>query len=821
MKSNSTLELTLAAALCLGTFGLWPISAAEPVRISIQTDQAGIAVAPTMHGIFFEDINYAADGGLYAELVQNRSFEHRDKLYAWSEVSRDADGQLETSATDPLNANNPNFLRLKVNSAGKGFGAANSGFDGIAVKAGNDYWFAVHARASAGYAGALVAVVEDESGKSIGECRVSGLKPAWQRFESKITSSATTAEARLVVLATGPGTVDLDVVSLFPTDTFKGRRNGLRADLAQLLADLKPGFMRFPGGCVVEGRELDNAYRWKDTIGEIWERKQNYNLWFNWESPEYHQTYGLGFFEFFQFCEDIGCEPVPIVNCGMACQARRGRHAPLDQLGPWVQDALDLIEFANGPVTSEWGARRAAMGHPRPFNLKLLGVGNEQWQQEYFDRYIVFYKAIKAKYPEIQIITTSGPHPDDPLWRFAWDKFRSGTPADIVDEHYYRPPQWFLENNDRYDSYDRKGPKVFAGEYAAHDSNRRNNLRSAIAEAAFIAGLWRNADVVTMAAYAPLLAKAGRVQWRPDLIWFDNTRAYGSPSYHVQAMYGANRPGVVLPVKLDSPSVQPPPFAGRIGVGTWRTQAEFKDVTVTKDGKKVFQSDFSKDFAGWETHGGNWSVVDGALRQTSGDENVRAFIGDPGWSDYTLTLRARKVAGAEGFLISFANKDPDTVTWWNVGGWNNTQHGLEVPGATAPFVPGRIETGIWYDIRVELRGATVKCYLDGQLIQEAACKPTRSLYAAAGRENKSGETIVALVNPGGAPLTTRINLTGAHGVAPDAKAIVLTSASPDDENSFDEPTKVVPREERVRVAAPAFEHTLPACSFTLLRIAAR
>jgi len=794
-------------------------SGGEPAAsMVVLTDQPGIPVAKTMHGIFFEDINYAADGGLYAELVQNRSFEHRNRLYGWRTVSRNADGEIEVASADPINANNAHYLRLKIRSAGQGFGVANGGFDGIVVRANKQYRFGVHARANAGYSGELIALLEDESGKEIGQCKISGLKPDWQRFEAKITSSATTTNGRLVLLATAAGTVDVDMVSLMPGETFKGRRNGLRADLAQLLADLKPGFMRFPGGCIVEGADFQNMYRWKDTIGEIWERKQNLNLWRNPESPEYHQTYGLGFFEYFQFCEDIGAEPVPIINCGMCCQARRGRYVPLDQLQPFVQDALDLIEFANGPTNSIWGAKRAAMGHPEPFNMKFIGIGNEQWGQEYFDRYIVFYRAIKAKHPDIKIITTSGPHPDDPLWHFAWGKFRSGTPADIVDEHYYRPPQWFFENDNRYDAYDRTGPKVFAGEYAAHDTNRRNNLRAAIAEAAYITGLWRNADVVVMAAYAPLFAKIGHVQWRPNLIWFDNTHAYGSPSYHVQAIYAQNRPDVVLPVQLDAPLLPPQPFTGRIGVGTWRTQAEFKDIIVTKNGQTLFKSVFSKGFSDWELHGGTWSVADGALRQTSEAENVRAFIGDTNWTDYTLSLKARKISGNEGFLISFAHKHPDAVSWWNIGGWNNTQHGLEVPGATAPFVPGRVETGRWYEIRIELKDATVKCYLDGKLVQEAACKPTRALYAAAGRDARTGEIVIAAVNSGSRPLATEIKLAGAKNVGQIGTAIVLSSASPDDENSVEHPDKVVPRKQTVNVGKAQFTYLLPAWSLNMLRI---
>ena len=809
---------SLTTWVTLGLSAALPFSLlAATATIEIDTTRTNGTFSPTMHGVFFEDINYAADGGLYAELVQNRSFEHREKLYSWQEVKRGGAGEFAVATESPVHPNNPNYLRLKVTEGSVGIGIANSGFDGVAVEQGKEYLFAVHARAQGSFNGELVLRLEDAVGKSIGECRFKNLGSNWQRHEAWLTSRATTTKARLVLIPSTVGTIDLDVVSLFPKDTFKGRRNGLRADLAQLLADMKPGFMRFPGGCIVEGTDFRNMYRWKDTIGEIWERKQNWNLWSNRESPQYHQTYGLGFFEYFQFCEDIGAEPVPVVNCGMCCQARRGRHVPLDELQPFIQDALDLIEFANGPVTSEWGAKRAAMGHPKPFNLKMVGVGNEQWRQEYFDRYEPFYKAIKAKYPEIEIITTSGPQASDDLFHFAWEKFRKGTPADIVDEHYYRAPQWFLENVDRYDSYDRKGPKVFAGEYAGHDSNRRNNQRSAVAEAAFITGLWRNADVVTMAAYAPLFAKVGHVQWRPDLIWFDNTRSYGSPSYYVQAMYGNNRPDIGLPVKVDAPLLRGPTFAGRIGVGTWKTQAEFKDIKVTKDGQTLFASDFGKGLSDWKTHGGHWSVVEGALRQTSEDENVRAFIGDPSWSDYTVTLKARKISGAEGFLVSFANKDADTVTWWNIAGWNNTQHGLEIPGASAPFVQGKVDAWRWYDIKIELNGATVKCYLDDKLIQEAECKPTLGLYAAAGRDNKTGETVLAVTNPGAEGLQTRVKLSGAKGISSRVGVSELAANSADDENTFEQPKKVSPQEKFIRASGAGFEHQFPPWSLTILR----
>jgi alpha-N-arabinofuranosidase len=470
---------------------------------------------------------------------------------------------IETA--DPLNAKNPHYARLAIRDAGKGFGLANSGFGGIPITAGENYIFSVHARGDAGTS--LTVVIEDETGRPIGGGRFDGLGTSWKKFDATFKALGSAAQARLVVFARAAGRLDLDMVSLFPANTSKHRHNGVRADLAQMLADLKPAFMRFPGGCIVEGMDLPNRYQWKDTIGDIAERPQNWNRWQdairNQPAPQYYQTYGLGFFEFFQLCEDLGCAAVPILNCGMACQYQSKQLVPTDQLDPFVQDALDLIEFANGPATSPWGARRAAMGHPEPFQLEMLGVGNEQWGEDYFARYLIFQAALKAQHPAIQIVTSAGPGVDDGSWKLAWDKFRGGTPADIVDEHYYRPSQWFLENSTRYDAQPRNGPRVFAGEFAVREGRMRSTLHGAIAEAAFMTGLVRNSDVVAMSSFAPLFAKAGAFQWQPDLIWFDNARVYGTASYHVQSLFARNRPDLALPVVVDGAPVVLPPLPAR------------------------------------------------------------------------------------------------------------------------------------------------------------------------------------------------------------------------------------------------------------------
>lgn len=536
---------------------------AQTKVITVQVDKPGAAISPQMFGIFFEDINFAADGGLYPERLKNRSFEFPTLLMGWRKIARaGAQGTLEVLDQEPLNAATPRYLHLKVEQAGAGFGVANEGFRGIGVEQNARYTFSLYARRRAGAPTALRIELVDANGKPIGQASLRGFAPQWKKHSVTLRAQATEAKASLNILVEGSGALDLDVVSLFPQATWKNRPNGLRADLVKLLADLKPGFIRFPGGCIVEGRNLDERYQWKTTVGEVAERKLLINRWnleFKTRNParaaeDYYQSFGLGFYEYFQLCEDVGAAPLPIINCGMACQFNTGQLVPLDQLDPYLQDALDLIEFANGPITSPWGRRRAQLGHPQPFNLKLLGVGNEQWGPQYVERYAAFAKVLKAKHPEITLITSAGPDPQDERFKYLWGKMRELN-ADIVDEHFYKSPQWFLENVNRYDNYPRTGPKVFAGEYAAHvpaqgRPDRPNNWEAALAEAALITGLERNADVVVMASYAPLLAHVDAWQWSPNLIWFDNLRSFGTPSYYVQKLFGANRGTKVLPVQL-------------------------------------------------------------------------------------------------------------------------------------------------------------------------------------------------------------------------------------------------------------------------------
>ena len=536
------------------------IAFAQTRNINVQVDKPGAAVPKTLFGLFFEDINFGADGGLYPERVKNRSFEFPNPMMGWKQLDRgDSKGQLYIFDHGSVNdVPNSHYLRIKSSGSGNGFGVSNEGFRGIGVQKGAEYRFSVRARRFESAPVQLRVQIEDGS-RVLGETQFVVSTNAWKNYTATLQASDTSSKSHLNLLVDGNGSVDVDLISLYPRDTWQNRPNGLRADLVQLLKDMKPGVLRFPGGCIVEGRYLDQRYQWKTTIGDLDERRLIINRWnteFNWRStPDYFQSFGLGYYEYFQLSEDIGAEPLPILNCGMACQFNSSELAPLEDLDHFIQDAIDLIEFANSPATTKWGRIRAQMGHPKPFNLKMIGVGNEQWGPQYVERYEAFAKVLKQKYPNISLVTSAGPSPDGERFDFLWQKMRE-LKADLIDEHYYMAPQWFRENSGRYDNYSRTGPKVFAGEYAAQSvgiasPDNRNNWECALSEAAFITGLERNSDVVRMSSYAPLFGHVDAWQWTPNMIWFDNLRSYGTPNYYVQKLFSVNKGTRRLPIVVD------------------------------------------------------------------------------------------------------------------------------------------------------------------------------------------------------------------------------------------------------------------------------
>ena len=534
--------------------------------LDINTKKAGAKIQDTMYGLFFEDINYAADGGLYGELVKNRSFEFPQSFMGWQvfgDVKLKDDGPFERC---------PHYVVLGApNHKERRTGIQNEGYFGIGVVKGEDYRFSVWAKAPKGKATIRVQLIDQYSmgeHQEFVEQTLDITSAEWKKYEIVLKSPETQKKANLRIFLKGENPVCLEHVSLFPVNTFKNRENGLRRDVAQALADVKPGLLRFPGGCIVEGTDLETRYQWKNTIGPVENRPLNQNRWehtFDYRYyPDYYQSYGLGFFEFFQFSEDIGAEPLPVLNVGMACQFQNWdkecAHVPMDQLDPYIQDCLDLIEFANGDVNTTWGKKRAEMGHPEPFNMKYIGVGNEQWDTLYYKRLTPFVKAIRAKYPNIKIVGTSGPDSEGKMFELGWQDMKKQK-ADLVDEHFYRPESWFLNSGLRYEKYDRKGPKVFAGEYACHGKGKKwNHYEASILEAAFMTDMERNADVVYMTAYAPLLAHVDGWQWRPDLVWFDNTEMFKTCSYYVQQMYAKNKGTNVLSLTMNKK-----PVAGQEG----------------------------------------------------------------------------------------------------------------------------------------------------------------------------------------------------------------------------------------------------------------
>ncbi|RYX82658.1 DUF1080 domain-containing protein [bacterium] len=819
-------------------------STSARATVTVQAGGRGTKISSDLFGIFFEDINYSADGGLYAELVQNRSFEYSpsdnrawNTLTAWELVTRGGGkGRVAVETDQALHENNPQHAVLTVEQGGTGVGLMNSGFDGIPVKAGEAYNLSFFAR-RAGYDmrnTPLTVTIESKTGTILGQASFVSPPKDWTKYTAAIRVTATDADARLVILTTGTGSVAFDMVSLFPQKTFRNHPNGLRADLAQTVADLKPKFVRFPGGCLAHGDGLNNIYHWKNTIGPIERRKAQRNIW------GYHQTTGLGYFEYFQFCEDIGAKALPVVAAGVSCQnsgaSQNGRWGegqqciPLANMGEYIQDVLDLVEYANAPVTTFWGAKRAAAGHPKPFNLEYLGVGNEDHiTPEFKERFEMIYKAVKAKYPKLTVIGTVGPAPDGPDFNDGW-KIANQLNVESVDEHYYQSPEWFLSNLNRYDSYDRKKSKVYLGEYAS----RGNTLFNALSEAAYMAALERNGDVVHLSSYAPLLAKSGHTQWNPDLIYFNNTTVAPTVNYYVQQLYGQNSGDTYLPNKVDfvmPPVPEKPAQPVSVFVGTWNTQVQFDDVRVESGAKSLIEESFGAVTPAWSGESGDWAVADGVYSQSSGLQPAItkqvSLAGINTKSNYTLSLRAKKTGGQEGFLIGFGATDASTYYWWNIGGWSNTGHGIEKyrNGASSMVgakVAGHIETGRWYDIKIVVTGQRFQCYLDGKLVQDVTDSDKsvpEMLVASSVTDSKSGDIILKLVNPSALTVQSKVDLAGANSIKPTATKTVL-AGDPAGRDTFEAPRSIVPQTTTIPVGK-SFSYDAPPHSFTVIRLKTR
>lgn len=804
--------------LGLALFAFTSFLQAQP-KITVEVNKPGHTISPTLFGIFFEDINNSTDGGIYPELVRNRSFENADTLQYWKFSSPDnkssasilniarrtQGGGSGRQGGGPLNPFNLKSLQINVNGS---FKLQNDGYWGMNIVQGSNYIFKLAARVSDGFNSPLVIKVVSSGGKELASGEIRDFGAAWKYYPLNLTPSGSDPKAHLEISGEGKGTLYLEMVSLMPKKTWKD--HGLRVDLAEAQDALNPAFVRFPGGSWVDGSDISRMYQWKNTIGSIDTRAEVWNLW------RYYATNSIGYHEYLVMSEDLGAEPMFCINAGMG-----GRDViPMDRMGPWIQDALDAIEYANGPVTSVWGGLRAKNGHPQPFNMKYIEIGNENGGGSYNERYAAMANAIHAEYPEIIIIANewAGGHPTDPA------------PA-ILDEHYYNNPDWFIWNANKYDSYDRKGAKIFVGEYAVTSGTGLGNLRGAIGEAAFMIGMERNSDIVVMASYAPEWLNVNNKAWPVNLINFDSYRWFGLPSYYVQEMFANNQGTRNLPVIIENaPKVKLPAATGSIGFGTRNSVAEFKDVQVlSTKGKVLFKADFSKVDEKWrKSPRSEWTVQDGVLKPGVPSQQIGGgfmgggnsiFMGDTLWKDYTVTLKARKVSGNNGFQIYFRNKTTRDRYRWDIGGSDNTTCTMEY-GLLTDTKKVNLETGKWYDIKLEISGNTIKGYLNGKLVQEISDVNlnVKDINVSAAKDDKSGDIIVKVVNSSAGPVKAQISLAGATSLTSNGKVIVLTSASPLDENTLEAPTMVASKTEDIKFSGNLISRSFPGNSLTVIRL---
>ena len=819
--------LLIVCWLCCG-------AAAAQVTIDIDANQRGPKISPTHYGIFFEDINHAADGGLYAELIRNRSFEDGPSygapadMQAWSTYAA-SPSQLTARLVQPskkaplLNSVQQNALELTINAtAAQPVCLVNEGFWGINTVQGRTYRLSFWAKGK--YSGNIKAVLKaheaheapptaPEGASILAEAIVSPSGDergaSWRKYTAELTATGNDAKAQFALVFDGKGTLTIDVVSLFPP-TFKNRENGLRPDLAQMLFEMHPKFMRFPGGCFVEGQiSPENAFRWERTIGPIEERPGHWNV--NWG---YRTTDGIGFHEYLQMAEDLGAKPLYVVNVGIW----HGGQTAVDSLQPWIDETLAALEYANGDVTTKYGALRAKNGHPAPFNIEYLEIGNEnnqpdprQQSDHYYDRFRLFKEQILKKYPKMHLIgNVAAWGTDTPTWD-------SKESVELLDEHYYRNPAWFADNFHKYDTYDRRGPKIYVGEYAVTDGfGDLGNMNAALGEAVYMMGMENNSDIVPLNSYAPIFVNENDARWRPDMIRFNSSRVMGTPSYYVQMLMPRNVGTQVVKVSQTNPyegaAFRKPvtPQKSRVGYATWGTKASYTHMDpLPKTGKPQFVV-------------GDWQVTDGVLSQTSLREQCVALCTAEVGDHYTVKCRARKDDGREGFIIVFNYVDPQHYCWVNFGGWGNTQHGLEQINGSGKSQTatkrGRVEAGRWYDVTLTVSGDSVKAWLDNDLVFDTVLKHDTStgVFSSATIDDQTGELIVKVVNSQAEGTTARLNIS--NFAVKSAKLIQLRANTGYDENTLQQPTNISPTEHELSPECNAVDVELPAYSLNIIRI---
>lgn len=841
-------------------------------------------ISDLLFGIFFEDINFAADGGLYAEKIVNRSFEFTDvaaddALYGWNPVNGAA-LSVAKNADDKLNENNSNYL--VVNNESDIFaGASNRGFlDGISVEAGEKYNVSFYAKGIDGYTGRVYVKLLCAD-KTLAESEISAISSEWTKYEVSLTASETAFQGVTLAVLIDKGSASFDMISMFPENTYKNRENGMRRDLGEMLEALEPKFLRFPGGCIIEGYDAETAYNWKDSVGvgrngeplefggkygDVAARKQGTNLWTNLAATDdpypSFMSYGLGFYEYFLLAEDLGALGVPVINCGLYCQMRGMGPVEMytSEFESYLQDMLDLVEFCRGSADSKWGKVRASLGHEEPFELKYICIGNENEGEVYFERYQAFletFNEAKAENPElyegVELIYSAGAfdatHGENylPSYEYAKEQIGNGSASDFAgatDQHYYNEPEWFLKNADYYDAdnYSRDvdgmtdsvyggALQVFLGEYAA----RSNTLRAALAEAAFMTGLERNGDIVRMAAYAPLFGNLTATHWSPDLIWFNNHQVTGSISYYMQKLFSTNAGTSLLDSELNGAAIPQENLCGRVGVGAWYTTVAFDNVLVVDNatGKTLGEDKFSVNSLFWDwnkANDGEITVRNGQLINDATEMPYSltgsvAYTGDSEWTDYTFTVDATKISGNEGFIIPFAVKDHDNCWFWNIGGWDNTvsclqqiENGIKTNKIIGTVKPFAAEENRTYQLKVVVSGTVVKCYIDGELyVDYDTGSKAEAETYHVVSTDESGDVIVKIVNVTGEARTLAVNVRNAR-IEPSAKVMQVAGDSLANDNILGQPEDCKIEEMTVDGFSEEFNYTVPAYSATVIRL---
>lgn len=835
---------TLHQILVLPAFALLLAACSQPqAEITIDVAQHGADIPSSMYGIFFEEINHAGDGGLYAELVQNRGFEdtsvpegyrvkdgklyppanscnhltcakpHPDMCYrwpteeipAWSLTQLEGEGASMKLTTEyPLNSATPTALKVTLPAEGR-VAIGNTGFWGMNIEEGKDYYLRLYTSNGKRFDGKAVIRLVGEDGQELCNCPLAiDMAKAWSEYTGHLTATGSDSRAHLVIELEGKGTLLLDYVSLFPFETFRNCANGLRKDIAETLEAMRPAFVRWPGGCVVEGITLSNRIKWKETIGDPVTRPGVYDTW------GYRTTMGFGYHEFLQFCEDIGAGGMFVCNVGLGCQGRVGDACKEDEVDSFIEDVLDAIDYALGDGTTEWSRKRVENGHPAPFPLKYVEIGNENWGPVYEKRYDKFYKAIKEKYPQLKLISTlglGGQHRHERV--------------DMIDPHWYVSPEFFFASDKLFDQQERGDYEIYIGEYAVNQNVGGGNLLGALAEAAFLTGVERNSDLVKMASYAPLFENVNDRVWPTNLIWFDSYRVMGRSSYQVQKMYAENRPSFNVATSFEQPVI-PVGVKGQIAVGGWNTDNEYKDLKVTLADGRTVEADMSQ---GWTPQEGTWNAEGGTLKGSGpGVMRWNLWSVPEAFGDCSISLKARKIAGAEGFLIYFGMHDGKNGYVLNIGGWGNQTTAFQrINGNDMPQIPNNIsqyvEEGSWYDIRIDIKDGKFTYSLDGKQMLETAIENIQR-YVVSGYDENTGELIVKFVNATKEPFSTSVNLQNVTSVKRKGKVVTLTSADPKDENTLDDPKRVFPRESTFNKFSGQFDYTFEPWSFTVLRIKA-